>query len=106
MPKPTKALEAREGDLGIERNLGRVMVVGAGGKGPGAGFYVSFERAVEGGGRKGEWADAWWSVFTRCRFGLSWNIPAGMSLGFLDGWIWSLSFSTISRWIIAYDIRR
>ena len=41
LPRPTKALEAREGDLGIEKNLGRVMVVGSGGKGPGAGFYVS-----------------------------------------------------------------
>lgn len=40
-PKPTKALEAREEDLGIERNLGKSMLVSAGGKGPGAGFYVS-----------------------------------------------------------------
>lgn len=40
-PKPTKALEAREEDLGIEKNLGKSMLVAAGGKGPGAGFYVS-----------------------------------------------------------------
>lgn len=40
-PKPTKALEARDEDLGIEKNLGKSMLVAAGGKGPGAGFYVS-----------------------------------------------------------------
>jgi hypothetical protein len=41
LPKPTKALQAREEDLGIEKNLGKTMVVNTAGKGPGAGFYVS-----------------------------------------------------------------
>lgn len=50
-PKPTKALEAREEDLGIEKNLGKSMLVAAGGKGPGAGFYVS--DSISSGGKSG-----------------------------------------------------
>jgi hypothetical protein len=41
LPKPTQALQARKEDLGIDKNLGKTIVVNqsAGGKGPG--FYVS-----------------------------------------------------------------
>jgi hypothetical protein len=46
LPKPTKELQAREGDLGIEKNLNKTMLVQGGtlgGRGPkGPGFYVSF----------------------------------------------------------------
>lgn len=45
LPKPTKELQAREGDLGIEKNLNKTMLVQGGtlgGRGPkGPGFYVS-----------------------------------------------------------------
>lgn len=43
LPKPTKALEARSEDLGIDKNLGKTVLVQTTttGKGPrGAGFYV------------------------------------------------------------------
>lgn len=43
LPKPTKELQAREGDLGIEKNLNKTMLVqgSSGGRGPkGPGFYV------------------------------------------------------------------
>jgi hypothetical protein len=53
-PKPTKALEAREEDLGIEKNLGKSMLIAAGGKGPGAGFYVS-DSISSGEGQVASW---------------------------------------------------
>lgn len=45
LPKPTKSLEARKEDLEIEKNLGKSMLVSGTGKGPGAGFYVSFSHS-------------------------------------------------------------
>jgi U4/U6.U5 tri-snRNP component SNU23 len=53
-PKPTKALEAREEDLRIEKNLGKSMLIAAGGKGPGAGFYVS-DSISSGEGQVASW---------------------------------------------------
>jgi hypothetical protein len=58
LPKPTKSLEARTGDLEIEKNLGKTLLVSGTGRGPGAGFYVSM-RGKETAGLDGLILGGW-----------------------------------------------